>query len=169
MREISPPDLNIRPFHLLDQEWAVLVGGTADRSNPMTVSWGGAGTLWNRSVVTVYVRPTRYTYELLEANREFSLNFLGAEGREALDICGTVSGRGEDKWKLSGLVPDKSSRISAPRVSTARLLFECRILAHLDFDPKRFIEPGLNKLYPLSDYHRVYFGEVLFAAERSPS
>lgn len=167
MREIPPTELSIRPFQLLDQEWAILVGGTEERSNPMTVSWGGMGTLWNRPVVTVYVRPNRYTYEFLEANREFTLNFLGPEGREALDVCGTVSGRGANKWELSGLVPGKSSRISTPRVSTARLLFECRILAHLDFDPTRFVEPSLEKLYPLSDYHRVYFGEALLAAENS--
>jgi flavin reductase (DIM6/NTAB) family NADH-FMN oxidoreductase RutF len=167
MREISLPELSIRPFHLLDQEWAVLVGGTLEHSNPMTVSWGGMGTLWNRPVVTIYVRPNRYTYELIEANREFTLNFLDSEEREALDVCGTVSGRGEDKWKLAGLVPERSARISTPRVSSARLLFECRVLAHLDLDPERFVDPNLKQLYPLFDYHRIYFGEALFAGERS--
>lgn len=167
MQEISLSELSIRPFHLLDKEWAILVGGNP-QPNPMTVSWGGMGTLWNRPVVTIYVRPTRYTYELLEAHREFTLNFLGPEGRGALDVCGSVSGRHEDKWKLSGLVPENSRRIGVPRVSTARLLFECRVLAHVDLDPTRFIEPAIDKLYPLSDYHRAYFGEVLLAAEQSP-
>jgi len=167
MRELSLSELCIRPFHLLDQEWAILVGGNAEHSNPMTISWGGLGTLWNRSVVTVYVRPNRYTYELLESNPEFTLNFLNSNEREALDVCGTVSGRGTDKWVLAGLVAEKSCRIAVPRVATAKLLFECRILAHLDFDPARFVEPALNELYPLSDYHRAYFGEVLLAAEQS--
>lgn len=166
MHEVPLSELAVRPFHLLDQEWAILVGG-GERPNPMTVSWGGLGTLWNRPVVTIYVRPTRHTYQLLEQHREFTLNFLGPGGRPALNVCGSATGRDEDKWQLSGLVPENSYRISVPRVSSARLLFECRILAHVDLDPARFIEPALHKLYPLSDYHRMYFGEVLLAAEQS--
>ena len=28
----------------------------------MTISWGGMGTLWDKPVVTVYVKLCRYTY-----------------------------------------------------------------------------------------------------------
>jgi flavin reductase (DIM6/NTAB) family NADH-FMN oxidoreductase RutF len=164
MREVPLSELSVRPFTLLDRQWAILVGG-AERPNPMTVSWGGMGTLWNRPTVTIYVRPTRYTYELLEAHREFTLNFLADEGRAALNVCGSVSGRDQDKWKLSGLVRENSQRVRVPRIAGARLLFECRVLAHVDIDPSRFVDSSLNKLYPLSDYHRVYFGEVLLVGE----
>lgn len=165
MRRIEPAELSVRPFHLLDKEWAILVGGV-ERPNPMTVSWGGMGTLWNRPTLTIYVRPTRFTYQLLEADREFTLNFLGSDAREAMNVCGTASGKTEDKWKLSGLSQEPSERVRVPRVQGANLLFECRILAHVDIDPARFIDASIDRLYPLSDYHRVYFGEILLAATR---
>jgi flavin reductase (DIM6/NTAB) family NADH-FMN oxidoreductase RutF len=165
MRELDPQDLTLRPFHLLDKEWAILVGG-ADRHNPMTVSWGGFGTLWNRAMVTVYVRPTRFTYELLEVHREFTLNFLDSDARDAMNVCGTRSGRSEDKWQLSGLVQEPAARVQVPRVKGAKLVLECRVAAYSDLDPTQFVDPSIRRLYPLSDYHRIYFGELLFAAER---
>jgi flavin reductase (DIM6/NTAB) family NADH-FMN oxidoreductase RutF len=166
MREVPLSELSVCPFTLLDQQWAILVGGV-ERPNPMTVSWGGLGTLWNRPTLTIYVRPTRHTFHLLEAHREFTLNFLGEPGRAALNVCGNVSGRDQDKWKISGLVQENSQRVRVPRIAGARLVFECRVLAHVDVDPTRFVDSSLDKLYPLSDYHRVYFGEVLFVGENA--
>jgi flavin reductase (DIM6/NTAB) family NADH-FMN oxidoreductase RutF len=162
MRSIDPKELSLRPFTLLDDEWALLVGGV-EHPNPMTVSWGGFGTLWNRPVVTVYVRPTRHTYGLLGQDAEFTLNFLPPEQREALDLCGSASGRDTDKWAAARLSPEPSSTVRVPRVAGARLAFECRTLAHLDFDPKRFLDRSIGDLYPKGDFHRVFLGEVLAA------
>lgn len=41
----------------------------------MTISWGGLGTLWNKPVVTIYVKPIRYTYEFMENNEFFTISF----------------------------------------------------------------------------------------------
>lgn len=161
-RRIEPADLVLRPFHVLDERWALLVAG-APRPNPMTVSWGGLGTLWNRPVVTVFVRPTRYTFELLAAHAEFTLNVLPEERRRALDICGTKSGRDLDKWQAAGLEPLASEAIGVPCVAGSELSFECRVLATTDLDPARFLDPAIHRLYPAHDHHRVYFAEVVRA------
>jgi flavin reductase (DIM6/NTAB) family NADH-FMN oxidoreductase RutF len=160
MRHIEPEELAIRPFELLDKQWALLVGGTG-KPNPMTVSWGGFGTLWHKPTVTVYVRPTRFTYGLLNEHDEFTLNFLPESFREAVDLCGHKSGRDLDKWKASGLHPEPAESVSVPRVKEAELAFECRILARLDFDPKKFADETVHENYPKKDYHRIYWGEVL--------
>ena len=162
MRRIDPSRLVLRPFEILDLEWALLVGGR-ERPNPMTVSWGGFGTLWQRPVATVYVRPTRHTFSLLETTREFTLNFLPESLRDALDFCGTHSGRDLDKWEPAGLKPERSERIAVPRVREAILALECRVLATLDVDPSRFLDREIDELYPDRDYHRMFLGEVLAA------
>jgi flavin reductase (DIM6/NTAB) family NADH-FMN oxidoreductase RutF len=162
MHAIAPADLTLRPFHLLDKQWALLVAGS-ERPNPMTVAWGGFGTLWNRPVVTVFVRPTRFTFELLSREPSFTLSFLPDAWRDALELCGTRSGRDTEKWTASGLVPEPSEMIPVPRVAQAELAFECRVLATADLDPSRFIDPSIERLYPLADYHRAYFGHVLAA------
>ncbi len=160
LKQLNPSDMVISPFDLLDKTWALLVAG-ADPSNPMTVSWGGFGTLWNKPMITVYVRPTRHTWGLLNAHQEFSLNFLPEEYRKALNLCGSKSGRDVNKWELSGLHPQASATIAVPRVREAILSIECRTMAWQDFDPARFIEPEIDKNYPKKDYHRIFWGEAL--------
>jgi len=167
MRKVDPTLLVVRPFELLDLEWALLVAGK-DRPSPMTVSWGGFGTLWQRPVVTVFVRPTRHTFSLLDRHPEFTLNFLPESQRDALDLCGTRSGRDLDKWAAAGLEKLPGERVAVPRVGGAELSLECRVLSTADVEPSRFLDPEIAELYPLHDYHRIFFGEVLaaWASER---
>ncbi len=164
---IVPERLVLRPFHLLDQEWALLVAG-ARSPNPMTVSWGGFGTLWNRPVVTVCVRPSRFTFCLLETEPEFTLNVLPESYRGALELCGSRSGRDLDKWRAAGLEKVPGETVAVPRVAQAELSFECRVLASMNVTPTRFLEPSLEEFYPEKDYHRVFLGEVraVFASDR---
>jgi len=162
MHKVDPGELSIRPFHLLDEEWALLVAGR-ERPNPMTVSWGGFGTLWNRPVATVYVRPTRFTFGLLAEEPHFTLNFVPDTLRPALELCGRVSGRDIDKWSAAGIVAEPASTVPVPRVAGARLALECRVLATVDLDPDRFLDPAILPLYPRRDFHRAFLGEVLAA------
>ncbi|HLE60981.1 MAG TPA: flavin reductase, partial [Thermoanaerobaculaceae bacterium] len=110
----------MKPFTILDQQWALLVAGS-ERPNPMTVSWGGLGTLWDRPVATVYVRPTRFTFSLLEAEPFFTLNFLSEPYRAALDLCGSTSGRTTDKWRAATLGRVPGETVPVPRVAEAEL------------------------------------------------
>ena len=164
---IEPADFACRPFHLLDNEWALLIGGV-EKSNPMTVSWGGFGTLWNLPVVTVYVRPTRFTFGLLRQEAAFTLNVLPSGFREALNICGTRSGRDLDKWEATGLTKAPSERVNVPRVAEAELSFECRIISSMQIEPSKFLDESLHGHYPERDYHVAFIGRVsgLWASER---
>lgn len=162
MTRLDPANLAVRPFELLNVNWALLVAGR-ERPNPMTVSWGGFGTLWQRPIVNVYVRPTRHTFSLLVRHPEFTLNFLPEARRDALDLCGSRSGRDTDKWTEAGLGREKSERVAVPRVAAAELWLECRVVATLDLDPSRFLDERIHDLYPARDYHRMFFGEVVAA------
>lgn len=162
MRRITPRELLTRPFSVFDRQWALLVAGTA-HPNPMTVSWGGLGTLWNHPVATVYVRPTRHTFTLLNAEPSFTLSFLPEAHRAALNLCGTLSGRDTDKWTATGLHQVPGEGVPVVRVAEAELALECRVLATAELDPERFLDPTIHELYPLRDYHHVFLGEVVAA------
>ena len=43
------------------------------RDNTMTIGWGSLGVVWGKPVFSVLVRPSRYTFDLLEASGEFSV------------------------------------------------------------------------------------------------
>jgi flavin reductase (DIM6/NTAB) family NADH-FMN oxidoreductase RutF len=164
MQKIDPAKLMLRPFELLDLEWALLVAGR-DRPNPMTVSWGGFGTLWHLPVITVYVRHSRHTHSLLVERPEFSLSFLSAEHRGALELCGTRSGRDTDKWRETGLTASASDTIQVPRIAEAHLAFECRLLTHVDLDPEGLPGSIVEEFYKQDpdNPHGAFIGQVLAA------
>ena len=74
-REIDVKQLQLNPFAMIGDEWMLITAGDEQKVNTMTASWGGMGVLWGHNVVTVYVRPQRYTREYIDANDSFSLSF----------------------------------------------------------------------------------------------
>ena len=90
-------NFKLMPFYDLDKKWAVLTSGDKEKFNQMTVSWGGFGTIWNKPVVTVYVRHNRYTYEFIENNEYFTLSFFSDEYKKGLSILGSNSGKDINK------------------------------------------------------------------------
>lgn len=159
MKKIDPKALKENFFSLLDDRWALLTVADGEGCNPMTVSWGGTGILWNEPVATVYVRPQRYTRGLIDREKYFSLSFLPEDRREALRLCGSKSGRDMDKVKACGLTV--MGDLSAPYFAEAELVLVCRKLYEQDFDPACFVDKSLDeKNYPGKDYHRMYIGQI---------
>lgn len=157
-REIEAASLRDNPFTLIGTAWMLITAGTPARFNTMTASWGGLGVLWERNVCTVYIRPTRYTHEFVEQAETFTVSFFGEQYRKALLFCGTHSGRDTNKMKETGLTP--RSRDGYIWFDEARLVLLCRKIYSQDIRPERFIDPGLEKLYPQKDYHRMYVGDI---------
>lgn len=152
-----------KSFDLFDGGWFLLTAGSfADRKfNTMTVSWGFLGTMWNRPVAQVVVRPTRYTCEFIEASPDFTLCAFPAENRKALSLLGSKSGRDGDKITEAGLTPCPASLTASPAFAEASLVIECRKIYSDAFDPRGFIDPAINDNYSGNDYHHIYIGEVL--------
>ena len=57
-------------------------------SNVMTIGWGTIGSIWGLPMFLVVVRPTRYTYEFIEASGEFTVNVPTPTMREFTQHCG---------------------------------------------------------------------------------
>lgn len=74
--------------------------GTKDAANTMTVSWGGVGVLWGKNVAFIFIRDSRFTKEFIDSNDFFSVSFMGAGHRAALNYCGSHSGRNCDKMTV---------------------------------------------------------------------
>jgi flavin reductase (DIM6/NTAB) family NADH-FMN oxidoreductase RutF len=160
MKIIDINRLSLIPFEILDDRWGLVVSGIK-KPNPMTVSWGGFGTIWDKPVVTVYVRPTRFSHNLLMEHDEFTLNILPAQFKKALQICGTKSGKNVDKWEASSLSKTKSAKIKPPRVKEAELAFECKTVARIQMAKTDFLDPKIAGFYPKKDYHTIFIGEIL--------
>ena len=144
-------------------DWYLLTAGdfSAGEFNTMTVAWGSLGVMWSKPFAQVVVRPSRYTHQFMEQYGSFTLSAFPKEYKKALNLCGTVSGRDTDKIKNAGLTPIASSQIAAPGFDQAELIIECKKMYYDDLKPANFLDGAIEPNYNGSDYHRVYFGEVL--------
>ncbi|BDF03713.1 flavin reductase family protein [[Clostridium] hylemonae] len=159
-KEKAIEELSFNPFEKISKQWMLITAGDELKSNTMTASWGGVGIMWGRPVVTAYIRPQRYTKELVDMNDTFTISFLPETQRKALNVCGSVSGRDvEDKWKEAGLHPYYADGTAA--VEEAEMIFVCRKLYYQEMYPECFTETECDtKWYPEADYHTMYIAEI---------
>lgn len=159
-KEIAISDLQFNPFTKIGSQWMLITAGDENKYNTMTASWGGMGVLWGKNVITTYIRPQRYTKEFVDANDTFTVSFYGPQYKEALNICGTLSGRDCDKVKKAGLTPCFIDGTTA--FHEAELIFVCKKLYEDHMPPENFIAKENDaKWYPNKDYHTMYISEVV--------
>ena len=122
--------------------------------------------LWNKNVVTCYVRPQRYTREFIDASECFSVSFLPEQYRKQLVYCGRVSGRDEDKMTGAGLTVCHEKE--APYFAEAETVLICRKIYVGELKPEGIVYPADDAAnYPEKDYHIVYIGEITEALTKS--
>lgn len=105
---------NWKPGNMLNPVPAVMVSVTDEngRSNIITVAW--AGTICtNPPMVSISVRPSRYSYDIIDRTGEFVINLTNQELVKACDYCGVVSGRDVDKFKEMKLTPLPMQQVKA--------------------------------------------------------
>jgi flavin reductase (DIM6/NTAB) family NADH-FMN oxidoreductase RutF len=129
--------------------------------NAMAIGWGQIGIVWGRPIFTVLVRPSRYTYKLIEEAGDFTVNVVPPQLKELVQYCGTTSGRDHDKFREKGLTAIPSSKIKAPLIKECILHYECKIIYKNDLIPSELETTVIPGFYPKGDFHRVYLGEIL--------
>ena len=97
-----------------------------DRPNIITLAWVGT-VCTNPPMVSISVRPERYSYPILKETGEFVINLTTKELAFATDYCGVKSGRDVDKFKEMGLTPIPASEVKAPMIKEAPVSIECRV------------------------------------------
>ena len=156
--EVNPLELSCNPFQMIGKDWALVTAGDETGCNTMTVSWGNMGIMWNKNIVTVFIRPQRYTKEFLDRFDNFTLSFYEESSRGALKLCGSKSGRDMDKIKAAGLTPVHEN--GTTYFEEARLVLECKKIYLDKIRPEGFLDPSIQKNYPENDYHLIYMGEI---------
>lgn len=159
-REVKADELNYSPFKMIGRDWLLITAGNEDAANTMTASWGAMGVMWGKNAVTVYIRPQRYTKEFVDGNELFTISVLPASFRDALNYCGTVTGKGIDKIREAGLTPYPVDGTTG--IQEADVLMVCRKMYHDTIKPECFDEKENDgRWYPDKDYHTMYIAEVV--------
>ena len=130
--------------------------------NTMTIAWGAIGIEWNKLVFMALVRQSRHTHGMMEG--EFTVNIpIDDSAKKALSYCGTKSGRDTDKIADMGLTLIDGQEVDVPAIKELPMTLECRIIYEQNQDEKAIPDSIKKSIYPNSDYHTVFFGEIVAA------
>jgi len=123
-----------KPGNVLSPAPAVLVscGGTEGwKPNLITIAWAG-NVCSDPPMLSISVRPERYSFEIIRTTHEFVVNVPSLKQARAVDWCGMVSGRSEDKFAGAGLTPALAQKVHPPIVLECPLNIECRVKESLE-------------------------------------
>ena len=117
----------LAPGALLAPVPVVLIScGTVEKPNVFTVAWAGT-VCTHPPMISISVRPGRFSYPLIKESGEFVLNLPSASMARAVDLCGVKSGRAVDKFALCGLTAVPAAGVSAPAVEECPVRFSCKV------------------------------------------
>lgn len=120
---------------LEDPGLLLLSANKAGKNNVMTIGWGLIGIFWRTPTFMVAVRPSRYTHDFIEESNEFTVNVPKDGMEEAVEYCGTVSGRTHDKFKECQLTLTKSKHLKTPTIKECTIHYECQVVHKLKINP----------------------------------
>lgn len=159
LKETNISEFNVDIFNKLNKEWALVSAGNKEQFNTMTVSWGELGTLWNKPVITCFIRPQRYTKEFIDANDKMTFSFFNGKYMKDLGLLGRESGRDGDKIAKTELTPAFIEGL--PTFEEAEIVVVAKKLYVDELKPESFLDKTLiEKNYPNNDFHTVYICEV---------
>jgi flavin reductase (DIM6/NTAB) family NADH-FMN oxidoreductase RutF len=139
---------------------AFLIVKAGEKVNVMTIGWASVGFIWSKPIMTIAIRPTRYTYGIIELAKDFSVSIPTEGMKKAIEFCGSRSGRDCDKFKECNLKTFPSTKVYSPVLAIAGIHVECKIIYKSVMDSTQLIDE-YQKLYPKKDYHTLYFGEIV--------
>ena len=159
MQKITPYEITKNPFTLIGKQWAMITTCQGEKINTMTASWGGVGIMWGKSAAFLFIRPQRFTRELMDGSEKFSVCFLPESQRQAMTYCGKAYGRNEDKLAACGLTAGRLEGV--PVLDQSELVLMCKKLYRQRLDPACLLEKEIDATwYPNQDHHYMYIAEI---------
>ena len=117
-----------KPGNMLYPIPAVMVSCARPQEKPNIISIAWAGTICSSpAMVSISVRPERYSYSILRETGEFVINLVTEDLVRAADYCGVKSGREVDKFQEMKLTPCPSEKLAAPGILESPVNIECKV------------------------------------------
>jgi flavin reductase (DIM6/NTAB) family NADH-FMN oxidoreductase RutF len=96
------------------------------KDNIITLAWH-MPTSFNPLMYAISVGKSRASRDMIAKSGVFCVNFMPSSEKNAMEVCGSVSGREHDKFGESGLGKEECGKIDCPRIRQALGFMECRV------------------------------------------
>ena len=158
-KEIGTYDAYGETVKTLGEGGLLLASG--EKGNPMTIGWGTVGRIWGRPMFVVLVRPSRFTFGLIEDCGEFVVDVPTNDLKKEVALCGSKSGRDLDKIKECNFTLEKGNTVSVPYIKECAVHYECKVVHKSNVINADLVPEIVQQFYPGGDFHRVYYGQIL--------
>jgi flavin reductase (DIM6/NTAB) family NADH-FMN oxidoreductase RutF len=165
-KQISPEEISDNVFTLVGKIFPVITAGKEGYFNSMVASGGGMGMLFKKPTAWCIFPTNRYTLELIQKDKTYTLSYFPDEYREQMFFLASKSGRDSEKMKEVELisVQTPSGNMS---FKEARLIIECKLMQvttpNLDDFCSQEARDYLSEPYKDPGEHRKYvFGEITY-------
>ncbi len=137
--------IELPPQTILQPSPVLIIGtyGKDGKPNIMNAAWGGIAC----SVppcFNVSLREATLSYHNIIHSQAYTVNIPSEKYFKEADYVGIVSGKEYDKFKETGLTPEKSNRVNAPYVKEFPYALECKLIQTINL--------GL---------HTMFIGEIM--------
>jgi len=112
----------------------VLIIGTYDpdgKPNMMNAAWGGIVSS-KPPCISVSISEATLSFHNIQQTEAFTINIPSEKYLVEADFVGMVSGREYDKFKETGLTPEKSKLVNAPIVNEYPYSLECKLVRQVN-------------------------------------
>ena len=112
-------DLYPNPVALISAEFE-------GKESIITLAWVGT-VCSNPPMISISIRPSRFSYELVKNAGEFVVNIPTSSMVEQINLCGTRSGKNTDKWEKCKFTKQPSKNIDVPGIAECPVNMECKV------------------------------------------
>ena len=163
-KEVKIEDVQLNPFTLFPQINGVLTSGKSDKFNSMVVGDGALGQLISKPVAIVGLRGNRYTLEIIQKEKKYTISFFDEQFRKDFMEFGMRSGKDSDKMSAT-----KLNKIATPSgkmtYREAFMIIECDLAQAqtvtmdevFNKDSKEFYEEAYDSV---GSYHKIVVGNI---------
>ena len=110
---------------------------------------------YNPPSVMVGIKPEKFTFQLIRDMQEFGINIPSVNQLEEVKICGSISGKDEDKYKLSNFTKQKGNYIKSALIDECAVNLECKVVHEIDYDGShRWFIGEIKDVHMDNDYLR---------------
>lgn len=84
--------------------------------------------------VMVGIKPEKYTYELISSLKEFAINIPNIDQLDKVHVCGSISGKDEDKYQKSCLTYQRGNKIDSYIIKECPVNIECKVVHQINYE-----------------------------------
>ncbi len=155
----------VRTIDQIKTSGSFLIVKSEEKINIMNIGWASTGYIWKRPIFVIAIRKSRYSHTLLDRANSFTINIPELNMKKELEICGSRTGRGTNKFKLCNLEIIASKKVETPIINISGTHYECKIIYKSELNANNLCSKILKEykedIYKEGDYHTLFFGEIV--------